>query len=101
MAHEIVHWPPTHWLEPVHCTQVLSVAQTGVPVAQAGFTPVVELLETGSQATQAALDLLGSRNALPTLDWALEHPTPQTPARRLAWEQELQAVDAALDSLEP
>ena len=29
-----------------------------------------------SQATQAVLDLLERRNALPTLEWALVHPNP-------------------------
>jgi Arc/MetJ-type ribon-helix-helix transcriptional regulator len=54
-----------------------------------------------SQATQAALDLLGRRNALPTLEWALAHPNPLTPTQRRAWEAELQAIDATLDALEP
>ncbi len=54
-----------------------------------------------SQATQAALDLLDRRNALPTLDWALAHGTAMTAVQRVAWEHELQAVDAALDMVEP
>jgi Arc/MetJ-type ribon-helix-helix transcriptional regulator len=54
-----------------------------------------------SQATQAALDLLERRNALPTLDWALAHPNPSTPAERRAWERELEQIDATLDTLEP
>lgn len=54
-----------------------------------------------SQATQAALDLLDRRNALPTLDWALEHANPLTPIQQHAWETEVQAIDAALDALEP
>jgi hypothetical protein len=54
-----------------------------------------------SQATQAALDLLGQRNALPTLDWALAHPTGMTPDQQQVWTGELHAIDAALDTLEP
>ena len=54
-----------------------------------------------SQATQAALDLLDRRNALPTLEWALAHPNKLTAAQRGAWEGELQAIDAALDAVEP
>ena len=54
-----------------------------------------------SQATQAALDLLDRRNALPTLEWALAHPNRLTAAQRDAWEGELQAIDAALDAVEP
>jgi Arc/MetJ-type ribon-helix-helix transcriptional regulator len=54
-----------------------------------------------SQATQAALDLLDRRNALPTLDWALAHPNPLTPLERERWETELLAIDAVLDTLEP
>ena len=54
-----------------------------------------------SQAAQAALDLLDRRNALPTLEWALAHPTAKTPVQREAWAGELQAIDAALDALEP
>ena len=54
-----------------------------------------------SQATQAALDLLERRNALPTLDWALAHPNPLTDSERAAWEGELEAIDAALDAIEP
>ena len=54
-----------------------------------------------SQATQAALDLLERRNALPTLAWALAHPNPLAASQRQAWEQEVQAIDAALDALEP
>jgi Arc/MetJ-type ribon-helix-helix transcriptional regulator len=54
-----------------------------------------------SQATQAALDLLDRRNALPTLDWALEHANPLTPVQQRALELELQTIDATLDTLEP
>jgi len=54
-----------------------------------------------SQATQAALDLLDRRNALPTLDWALAHPTAKTRVQQEAWAGELNAIDAALDALEP
>ena len=54
-----------------------------------------------SQATQAALDLLDRRNALPTLDWALAHATPMTAVQREAWADELRAIDATLDTLEP
>jgi Arc/MetJ-type ribon-helix-helix transcriptional regulator len=54
-----------------------------------------------SQATQAALDLLERRNALPTLEWALAHPNPLTEAERKLWESERGAIDAALDALEP
>src|SRR5437588_4360755 len=54
-----------------------------------------------SQATQAAVDLLDRRNALPTLEWALAHPNKLTAAQRGAWEGELQAIDAALDAVEP
>lgn len=54
-----------------------------------------------SQATQAALDLLDRRNALPTLEWALAHPHPSTPGQHQAWDAELQAIDLALNALEP
>jgi len=54
-----------------------------------------------SQATQAALDLLDRRNALPTLEWALAHPMAMTPVQQEAWAGELHAIDAALDALEP
>jgi Arc/MetJ-type ribon-helix-helix transcriptional regulator len=54
-----------------------------------------------SQATQAALDMLERRNGLPTLDWALAHPRPLTSAEREAWDSELRAIDAALDTVEP
>ena len=54
-----------------------------------------------SQATQAALDLLDRRNALPSLEWALAHPNRLTPVQQQAWDTELQAIDAALDALEP
>jgi Arc/MetJ-type ribon-helix-helix transcriptional regulator len=54
-----------------------------------------------SQATQAALDLLERHNALPTLEWALAHPNPLTESERTAWDRELNAIDAALDTLEP
>lgn len=54
-----------------------------------------------SQATQAALDLLDRRNALPTIDWALAHPTTVTRAQQEAWAGELRAIDATLDAIEP
>lgn len=54
-----------------------------------------------SRAMQVALDLLARRNALPTLEWALRHPTPRTPAQSRAWQADLHAIDAALDSAEP
>jgi Arc/MetJ-type ribon-helix-helix transcriptional regulator len=54
-----------------------------------------------SQATQAALDLLERRNALPTLEWALTHPRRLTPDERAAWEAEVRAIDRALDAIEP
>jgi Arc/MetJ-type ribon-helix-helix transcriptional regulator len=54
-----------------------------------------------SQATQAALDLLDRRNALPTLEWALAHPKLSTRAEREAWDRELEAIDATLDAVEP
>ena len=54
-----------------------------------------------SQATQAALDLLERRNALPTLDWALSHPNQLTDTERTAWDAEVKAIDATLDALEP
>jgi len=54
-----------------------------------------------SQATQAALELLDRRNALPTLEWALAHPTVMTRGRQKAWGGELHAIDATLDALEP
>jgi Arc/MetJ-type ribon-helix-helix transcriptional regulator len=54
-----------------------------------------------SQATQAALDLLEQRNALPTLEWALAHPNPLSADERQAWQAELEAIDAALDAIEP
>jgi hypothetical protein len=54
-----------------------------------------------SRATQAALDLLERRNALPTLGWALAHPRPLARADRHAWRAELRAIDAALDAVEP
>jgi len=53
-----------------------------------------------SQATQAALDLLDRRNALPTLEWALTHPNRLARAERDAWNRELQVIDAALDAVE-
>jgi Arc/MetJ-type ribon-helix-helix transcriptional regulator len=54
-----------------------------------------------SQATQAALDLLERRNALPTFDWALAHPKRLRRAEREAWDRELEAIDATLDTVEP
>ncbi len=56
-----------------------------------------------SQATQAALDLLERRNALPTLAEALAAYRTRhwTADQRAAYERELQAIDATLDSAEP
>ena len=54
-----------------------------------------------SQATQAALDLLDRRNALPTLEWALAHPKRLTRTEREAWDREVEAIDATLDAVEP
>ena len=54
-----------------------------------------------SQATQAALDLLDRRNALPTLEWALTHPNRSTRAQQDPWNRELHLIDAALDAVEP
>ncbi len=54
-----------------------------------------------SRATQAALDLLARRNALPSLEWALDHPRRLSPGQRRTWMAEVQAIDAALDAAEP
>jgi len=56
-----------------------------------------------SQATQAALDLLERRNALPTLAEALAayRRRQWTPDQQAAYERELQAIDATLDRAEP
>ena len=54
-----------------------------------------------SQATQAALDLLDRRNALPMLEWALTHPNRLARAEQDAWDHELQVIDPALDAFEP
>src|SRR5437899_11102270 len=54
-----------------------------------------------SQATQAALDLVDRRNALPTREWALTHPNQLNTGQLHAWQAEVQAIDAALDALEP
>jgi Arc/MetJ-type ribon-helix-helix transcriptional regulator len=54
-----------------------------------------------SQAAQAALDLLERRHELPTLEWALAHPRRMTPAERGQWRTEVDAIDAALDTVEP
>jgi Arc/MetJ-type ribon-helix-helix transcriptional regulator len=56
-----------------------------------------------SQATQAALDLLERRNALPTLEEALAEARrrPWTAEQQAAWERELEAIDAVLNANEP
>ncbi len=56
-----------------------------------------------SQATQAALDLLERRNALPTLAEALAayRSRDWTPDQRAAYDHELQLIDRALDAAEP
>ena len=54
-----------------------------------------------SQATQAALDLLERRNALPTLEWALAHPRPLTREEKDRWWSEVKLIDAVLDAAEP
>lgn len=54
-----------------------------------------------SQATQAALDLLERRNALPRLEWALTHPRLVSEPELRALEAEQRALEADLDAVEP
>ena len=84
----------------------MPTAKLTVTVQAASIRKLDRLVRQGryanrSQATQAALDLLEQRYALPSLEWALAHPKPHNTDERQAWEAELEAIDAALDAIEP
>jgi Arc/MetJ-type ribon-helix-helix transcriptional regulator len=82
-------------------TEKLTVTVQGSSIRKLDRWVREGLYANRSQATQAALDLLDRRNALPTLEWALAHPMTMTRGEQKAWVGELRAIDATLDALEP
>ena len=84
----------------------MPTAKLTVTVQAASIRKLDRLVRQGryanrSQATQAALDLLEQRNALPSLEWALAHPNSRNADEGQAWQAEVEAIDAALDAIEP